>query len=88
MDDFLNILFPDHANTTAADVEAGLAAMRDADAARLAALAERNAARDAERIANRCPKCAGAGYLSQFAHHKGGECFTCGGTGVFSKYAA
>ena len=34
-------------------------------------------------VANRCPKCAGEGYLPQFSHRKGGECYTCSGTGVF-----
>lgn len=28
-----------------------------------------------------CYKCGGAGYLSQFQHRKGGECFACGATG-------
>lgn len=28
-----------------------------------------------------CYKCGGAGFLSQFQHRKGGECFACGATG-------
>lgn len=47
-----------------------------------------DAARAAERIANRCPKCMGEGRLPQFSHRKGGVCFTCGGSGVFSRYTA
>ena len=45
-------------------------------------------ARAAERTANRCPKCMGEGRLPQFSHRKGGACFTCGGTGVFTRYTA
>jgi hypothetical protein len=30
----------------------------------------------------RCGRCAGTGFLSQFQHRKGGECFACGGSGV------
>ena len=28
-----------------------------------------------------CPRCFGRGYLPQFQHRKGGECFACGATG-------
>lgn len=44
------------------------------------------AAENATRAALRCPRCMGEGRLSQFMHHKGGECFLCGGSGVFSGY--
>jgi hypothetical protein len=86
MTDYLDLLFPGHENTTAAEVEAGLQAMRDAEAARHEAMAATNAVREAEKIANRCPKCMGEGRIAQFSHRKGGECFACGGTGVFTKY--
>ena len=43
-------------------------------------------ARKTEAARLRCPKCAGEGRLSQFMHRNGGECFLCGGTGVFSGY--
>ncbi len=35
-----------------------------------------------------CPKCSGSGNIPQFQHRKGGECFTCGGSGVFARYTA
>jgi len=50
----------------------------------------RYAAVKADRAAHRvktdrdCTRCAGRGYLPQFQHHKGGECFACGATGVAS----
>ena len=47
-----------------------------------------DAIRTAMQIANRCPKCAGSGNLPQFAHRKGGECYTCGGSGIFTRFAA
>ena len=84
MEDFLSILFPHQ--MTQAETDAGLEAMRTEDAARLEAQAAANAAREADKIANRCPKCMGEGRIAQFSHRKGGECFTCGGTGVFTKY--
>ena len=46
------------------------------------------AIRAAHKIANRCPKCTGTGYLPQFAHRKGGECYTCGGSSIFTRFAA
>ena len=46
------------------------------------------AAEKAERDRLRCPKCAGAGRLPQFQHRNGGECFLCGGSGVFAGYTA
>lgn len=58
------------------------------EAADKAANTARMASAAAAKVANRCPKCAGSGYLSQFAHRKGGECFTCGGSGVFARYSA
>jgi uncharacterized protein (DUF983 family) len=69
-------------------------AANKAEAARIAAVEAADKAADAARIAeiaaakirNRCPKCSGSGYLPQFAHRKAGECFTCGGTGVFSRW--
>ena len=35
----------------------------------------------AEREANKCRRCNGHGYLAQYAHVYGGECFKCNGTG-------
>jgi hypothetical protein len=32
-------------------------------------------------IETNCPRCCGKGYIPQFQHMKGGECFSCGGTG-------
>ena len=57
-------------------------------AAHRAQYAANEAARKAEKDALRCPRCAGSGRLSQFSHRKGGECFLCGGSGVFAGYAA
>lgn len=34
-----------------------------------------------------CPKCSGTGNIPQFQHRKGGECFTCGGSGIFARFA-
>lgn len=87
MNDYLDVLFTTDPAVIAANVAeasriaAVEAAAKEENAARVARLA-------AERIANRCPKCMGEGRLSQFMHRKGGECFTCGGTGVFARYAA
>jgi DnaJ-class molecular chaperone len=88
MCNYLDILFPGHADTTQEQNDAALAAAKVVEANRIAALHARDAAREAEKIANRCPKCMGEGRIAQFSHRKGGECFTCGGTGVFSKYSA
>ena len=33
-----------------------------------------------------CPKCMGSGRISSFQHVKGGECFSCGGSGLFSRF--
>jgi DnaJ-class molecular chaperone len=76
--DFLEILFSGEAaaGPSVAEVAAAEVAEMKAD----------KAARDAVKAANRCPKCAGAGYLPQFAHRKAGECFACGGSGVFTRY--
>jgi DnaJ-class molecular chaperone len=79
-DDFLAVLFSGPA--TAGPTQAEIAA------AELAAIRAEKASRDAIKGANHCPKCSGSGYLSQFAHRKCGECFTCGGTGVFARYSA
>lgn len=70
------------------EVEAGLDSMKTAEAARLEALATAAASAAAARDAMRCPRCAGAGRLAHFTHRKGGECFLCGGSGVFAGYAA
>lgn len=31
-----------------------------------------------------CPKCNGTGHLPQFGHIQSGECFKCGGSGIFT----
>jgi len=78
--DFLTELFP--VQQTAAEVEAGLAAAQAVESARLARVGA-DAADRAELAARlRCGRCAGTGFLSQFQHRKGGECFACGGSGV------
>lgn len=83
--DYFDVLFTtDPAVIAANQAEAARVAQVEADAkaendARVARIA-------AERIASRCPKCMGEGRIAQFSHRKGGECFTCGGTGVFRRY--
>ncbi len=79
--DYLEILFTNDETVIAANkVEAArIAAVEAADKAA-------NTARLAERAALRCPRCMGEGRLSQFMHRNGGECFLCGGSGVFSGY--
>ena len=49
-------------------------------------MAAERAARIAEKEAHRCPRCMGEGRIAQFTHRKGGECFLCGGSGVFAGY--
>ena len=73
---------------TDAEVEAGRSAARAVEVARISAHHAAMAAIGAAKIANACPRCAGRGYLPQFQHRKGGECFLCCATGVFSGYAA
>jgi hypothetical protein len=77
--DYLEMLFTND--------EAVIAANK-AEAARIAAIeaADKaaNAARVAERAAMRCPRCMGEGRIPQFTHCKGGECFLCGGSGIFA----
>jgi hypothetical protein len=68
------------------DFEASIAAHRAAHAAIIAADAARVARLTADRSTNACPRCGGRGYLPQFQHRKGGECFACGSTGVFNRY--
>ncbi len=81
--DYLEIIFTNDETVIAAN---------KAEAARIAAVeaADKaaNTARLAERAALRCPRCMGEGRLSQFMHRNGGECFLCGGSGVFSGYTA
>lgn len=81
--DFLEILFTNDEATIAAN-KAELARIASVEAAAKKADAERLA----ERAAMRCPRCMGEGRLSQFMHRKGGECFLCGGSGVFAGYKA
>lgn len=79
--DYLEILFTNDETVIAAN-KAEAARIAAAEAADKAA----NTARLAERAALRCPRCMGEGRLSQFMHRNGGECFLCGGSGVFSGY--
>jgi hypothetical protein len=83
MEDYLDILFTTDESVIAANIAemARIAAVEAADKAA-------NAARVAERARMRCPKCSGEGRISQFSHRKGGECFLCGGSGVFAGYSA
>lgn len=78
-DDFLSILFSGEAAVGPSPAEI--------EAAERAEMAAERAARTALAAANRCPKCMGEGRLPQFSHRKGGECFTCGGSGVFTRFA-
>lgn len=79
--DYLEILFTNDETVIAAN---------KAEAARIAAIEAADkaahAAHMAERAAMRCPRCMGEGRIAQFTHRKGGECFLCGGSGVFSGY--
>lgn len=76
---YLNELFGD---MTEADHAASAAVMAHRDAL-MAKPATPTAATAAP-----CPKCMGSGRISAFQHIKGGECFTCGGSGVFAGYRA
>lgn len=40
----------------------------------------------AKTAATPCPKCMGSGRISSFQHIKGGECFSCGGSGLFTRF--
>ena len=81
MTDYLHILFTNDEMVIAAN----LAEFARIEAVEAASKAE-FAARQAEKIANRCPRCMGEGRIAQFTHRKGGECFLCGGSGVFAGY--
>jgi DnaJ-class molecular chaperone len=48
--------------------------------------AERAAAKTSKSAAVNCPKCMGSGRISSFQHIKGGECFSCGGSGLFTRF--
>jgi hypothetical protein len=84
---YLDFLFTNDPAVIAANV-AELARIAQVEADDKAANAARLAETARLKVANRCPKCMGAGRLPQFAHRKGGECFTCGGSGVFAAYRA
>lgn len=79
--DFLEILFSGEADATI-EIPAAQAAREVAE------MKAERAARAAEEAARRCPRCMGEGRLSQFMHRKGGECFACGGSGIFTRFAA
>jgi hypothetical protein len=81
--DFLDVIFTSDEAVIAAN-KAELARIAAVEAAAKAA----DAARRAELAAMRCPKCMGEGRLPQFAHRNGGVCYTCGGSGIFSRLAA
>jgi hypothetical protein len=49
----------------------------------IAEMRAEKAAREQEKAKNRCPRCMGHGRISCFSYNKGGECFQCGGTGIF-----
>lgn len=87
--DFLAALFGNDTRTHA-EREADMEALRAAEAVRVAGvkaeLAAARAAAVAAEAAARCPRCAGKGYLPQFSHRKAGECFQCGGTGLFTRF--
>lgn len=86
--DFLSALFGNDtrpAEQKATDFAAYIAGGAAAHSAAIAADAARVAKLAVDKAANACPKCAGRGYLPQFQHRKGGECFACGATGVFAR---
>ena len=62
--------------------------VQETEARERAGIAAEYAARKAAEVANRCPRCMGEGRIAQFTHRKGGECFLCGGSGVFARYTA
>ena len=45
------------------------------------------AKREAARLALVCQRWSGKGRLSGYSHIKGGECFRCNGSGIFSRGA-
>lgn len=81
MGDFLTELFGENLPSQE-EVEAGLIAIEDAEAARLATLKAETEERRLRQITNRCPRCMGAGKLPQFTYRAGGVCFKCGGSGM------
>ena len=86
--DFLAVLFPESTRQTGAEIAASLQFAQANEAARCESVRRALESSKGEKIAPelRCPRCAGEGRLSQFMHRKGGECFLCGGSGVFSGY--
>ncbi len=68
-------------NMTAEDHAACAANMAHRDA-----LHAKPATPAAKTAATPCPKCMGSGRISSFQHIKGGECFSCGGSGLFTRF--
>jgi hypothetical protein len=83
-DNWLETLFTDDVAVIAAN-KAEFARIAAVEAASKVADLARAADAKVLAIALRCPKCAGSGRIAQFSHRKGGECFLCGGSGVFSR---
>ena len=67
-------------NMTAEDHAACDAIMAHSDALRA------KPATPTKTAATSCPKCMGSGRISSFQHIKGGECFSCGGSGLFTRF--
>ncbi len=65
--------------------ERAMAAQQAQERERIAQIQQRERERQAQAALNRCPRCAGAGRLSQFQHRNGGACFQCGGSGSFAR---
>ena len=81
-DNYLDLLFTSDESVIAENL---------AEMARRAEIEAAAKKEDAARVAARalspsCPRCAGKGHLPQFSHRKGGECYGCGGTGLFTRF--
>ena len=84
---FLDALFNGGMTAEQQAQDAALHAEKEAEeASRIDAMHAYMAAVEAAKIAARCPRCMGEGRIAQFQNIKGGSCFQCGGSGVFSRY--
>ena len=84
---FLDVLFNGGLTEAQQEQDAALSANKAAaEASRINEMHAHMAAAEAAKIAARCPRCMGEGRIAQFQNIKGGACFQCGGSGVFSRY--
>ena len=72
--DWLTELFANSPILSAEEIARSNEAAHAAHVAMVAAIKKKTDAR-------KCGKCNGTGTVYFYAHHKGGECFRCGGTG-------